>query len=173
MRIACVLASGFEDSEFRQPFDAFRRAGHDVTIVGLKRGEKLRGKRDRERIGTDKSVEDVAPSEFDALFIPGGHSPDVLRADRRMVAFTRGFADKPILSICHGPQLLMTAKMVAGRRMTAWKTVQPDLACCGATVVDEEVVIDGNLLTSRQPDDLPAFTRESLRLLEAGAPAHA
>lgn len=97
----------------------------------------------------------------------------MLRADPRFVAFTKAFADKPIVTICHGPQLLMTAELVKGRRMTAWKTVQVDLRCAGAEVVDEAVVVDGNLVSSRQPGDIPAFIERSLAILRQSANAHA
>jgi protease I len=105
--------------------------------------------------------------EFDALLIPGGDSPDHLRADNRAGEFTRAFAaaDKPILAVCHGPQLLSTADAIGGRRLTAWQTIQDDLRRMGEKVVDQEVVVDGNLVTSRKPDDLEAFTRESVALL--------
>jgi protease I len=100
--------------------------------------------------------------------IPGGYSPDHLRADERFVRFTRAFFDKPrpVFAVCHGPQLLMTAGVVRGRRMTAWKTIQEDLRRADADVVDEPVVVDGNLVTSRQPSDLDDFSREAVRMLE-------
>ena len=173
MRIACVLAEGFEDSEFKKPYDAFRDAGHDVTIIGKKKGEKITGKNGKEKAKADLAIDEADADEFHALFIPGGHSPDMLRADPRFVEFTRDFDDRPILAICHGPQLLMTAGMVNGKKLTAWKTVQGDLRSTGANVVDEEVVVDGNLVTSRQPDDIPAFIERSLALLAEGASAHA
>ena len=168
MKIACVLAEGFEDSEFRVPYDKLRAAGHDVVVIGKKKGEKLEGKKGQESIATDTSIGDARPEQFDAIFIPGGHSPDQLRADAQFVTFARGFDKKPILAICHGPQLLITADMVRGRMMTAWQTVQVDLKNAGAKVVDREVVVDKNLVTSRKPDDLDAFVRESLRLLRNG-----
>lgn len=168
MRIACLLAQDFEDSEFRVPYDRFRAAGHEVVVIGTKAGTKLKGDKDREEITTDKGIDEVRPDEFDALFVPGGHSPDKLRADPRMVEFARAFGKKPIFAICHGPQLLMTAGMVDGRTLTAWQTVQADLRHTKAHVVDREVVVDGNLVTSRKPDDLDAFTREALRLLTNG-----
>lgn len=173
MKIACVLAPDFEDSEFRVPFDRFVAAGHEVTIVGLSEGAELAGKKGKEKVTADMGIEAARPEQFDALFIPGGHSPDALRADERMVAFTKAFASKPIFAICHGPQLLLTAGMVSGRTMTAWKTVQADLKLAGAHVVDREVVVDRDLVTSRKPDDLDAFTRESLKLLSSGSLAHA
>lgn len=168
MRIACLLDTGFEDSEFRKPYDAFTAAGHQVTVIGLKAGAELEGYRGRERTRTEKAVDEVAPDQFDALFIPGGYSPDHLRANPRMVDFTRAFFadERPVFAVCHGPQLLITAGVWKGRRLTAWTTIQEDLRQLGADVVDEEVVVDRNLVTSRKPDDLDAFTRESLRLLE-------
>lgn len=173
MRIACVLAEGFEDSELKLPFDAFRDAGHEVVIIGQKKGDKLAGKNGKETVKTDVAIADARPEDYHALFIPGGHSPDVLRGEPKFVAFAKAFADKPILAICHGPQLLMTAGLIEGKRLTAWKTVQSDLKLAGAEVVDEEVVVDGNLVTSRQPDDIPAFIERSLALLRQGANLHA
>ena len=168
MRIACVLGEGFEDSEFRVPYDRFRSAGHEVVVIGLKKGEVLKGYKGKERIQTERGVDEVRPDQFDALFIPGGQSPDHLRADPRMVEFTRGFRDRPIFAVCHGPQLLITADVVRGRKMTAWSTVQVDLRHAGAQVVDQEVVVDRNWVTSRKPADLDAFVRESLSLLGNG-----
>ncbi|HXU73653.1 MAG TPA: type 1 glutamine amidotransferase domain-containing protein [Polyangia bacterium] len=173
MRIACVLAGGFEDSEFRKPYDAFRDAGHDVTIIGKKKGDKLEGKNGKEKTQADLGIDEAHAEDYHALFIPGGHSPDMLRADPRFVTFVKAFADRPILAICHGPQLLISAGMTKGKKMTAWRTVQVDLGYTGANVVDEPVVVDGNLVTSRQPDDIPKFIERSLALLAEGARAHA
>jgi protease I len=168
MRIAALVGPGFEDSEFRVPFDRFRKAGHEVTVVGIKKGETLAGDKGHERTQVELAVTDARAEQFDALFVPGGHSPDFLRADDRAVEFVRSFGDKPIFAICHGPQLLITADMTRDRNMTAWKTIQVDLRNAGAKVVDKEVVVDRNLVTSRKPDDLDAFVGESLRLLENG-----
>lgn len=167
MKIACLLDNGFEDSEFKDPFDQFRAAGHQVTVIGFQPGAVLRGYRGHVEVTTDRSVTEVRPEQFDALFLPGGNSPDHLRADPGMVDFVRAFmADsRPVLAICHGPQLLLTADLVRGRRLTAWKTVQGDLRHAGAEVVDEEVVVDGNLVTSRQPGDIPAFVEKGLEVL--------
>ncbi|HEY3595748.1 MAG TPA: type 1 glutamine amidotransferase domain-containing protein, partial [Polyangiaceae bacterium] len=169
MRIAALVGPEFEDSEFRVPYDAFREAGHEVTVIGEKAGQTLEGHKKKQKAKVDRAIDDVKPEQFDALFIPGGHSPDALRADERMVRFTRAFAEKPIFAVCHGPQLLITAELVKGRTMTAWQTVQIDLRNAGAKVVDREVVVDGKLVTSRKPDDLPAFTRESLIVLKKGS----
>lgn len=169
MRIACVLAADFEDSEFQDPYDAFLQAGHEVTIVGLKAREALRGKKGQVTAMAEKSFDDVSPTDFDALFIPGGYSPDKLRAHQEAVIFVKEMMakSKPTLVICHGPQLLLTADEHKRHRMTAWKTVQGDLKKAGADVVDKEVVVDRNLVSARMPADLPAFIRESLRVLEA------
>jgi len=168
MRIACLLDSGFEDSEFRKPYDAFTQAGHQVTVIGLEPDRELKGYRGKEATRSEKGIEDVRPDQFDALFIPGGYSPDHLRANPRMVEFTKAFFEdeRPVFAVCHGPQLLIAARAWKGRRLTAWTTIQDDLRQLGADVVDEEVVVDGNLVTSRKPDDLEAFIRESLKLLE-------
>jgi protease I len=168
MRIACVLDVDYEDAEFKQPYDAFRKAGHQVTIVGPVADKELKGKRGAVTVKAEAGIDQVRPEQFDALFIPGGYSPDHLRADRQMVAFAKAFfdADKPVVAICHGPQLLMTARVVKGRTMTAWRTIQDDLQQVGANVIDREAVVDRNLVTSRQPSDIPAFIRESLKVLE-------
>jgi protease I len=168
MRIACVLDVDYEDSEFKQPYDAFKQAGHQVTVVGLQTGKELKGKQGKVTAKAETGIDQVRPDQFDALFIPGGYSPDHLRADPRMVTFTKTFfdTDKPVFAICHGPQLLLTARVYKGRKMTAWKTIQDDLSQVGTNVVDQEVVVDRNLVTSRQPSDIPAFIRESIKLLE-------
>jgi protease I len=162
-----VLANGFEDSEFKQPYDALRKDGHEVTIVGLETGAQLRGDKGRETATVERSFAEVAPSQFDALFIPGGFSPDRLRAHPSAVAFVKAFFDdeRPIMAICHGPQIFIPAGTYKGHRLTAWKTIQSDLKLLGADVVDQEVVVDRNLVTSRQPQDLPAFIRESLKIV--------
>jgi protease I len=173
MRIAALVGPGFEDSEFRVPYDRFKKAGHEVVVIGMKKGETLTGDKGRERAQVELDLSEARPDQYDALFIPGGHSPDYLRADDRAVEFVRRFRDKPIFAICHGPQLLITADMVRDRTITAWKTVQVDLKNAGGKVVDKDVVVDRNLVTSRKPDDLEAFVRESLRLVENQKSAHA
>jgi len=168
MRITCVLGPKFEDSEFKEPYDALRAAGHEVTVVGLETGAEILGDKGKVTARVDRSFKDVQPDDFDALLIPGGGSPDKLRAHDDAVRFVKAFteAGKPVFAICHGPQLLLTADEHLNHRMTAWKTIQGDLKKAGANVVDEEVVVDRNLVTSRQPSDIPAFIRESLKVLE-------
>jgi len=170
MKIACVLGQGFEDSEFRVPYDRLKQEGYQVDVVGLKAGEELKGYKGRETVKADKAIGDVRADDYDALLIPGGQSPDHLRIDKRMVDFVRQFeqAGKLIAAVCHGPQLLMAAHLVKGRTLTAWATVQDDLVQMGANVKDEPVVRDRNWITSRKPDDLPQFAEAIVEQLEAG-----
>jgi protease I len=169
MRIACILAAGYEDSEFQKPYDEFKVAGNETVVIGAEAGQELAGKRGESRTKANRGIDEVRPDQFGALFIPGGHSPDQLRADQRFVDFVKTFFKdaKPVLAICHGPQLFITADEYRNHRMTAWKTIQGDLKRVGADVVDAEVVVDRNLVTARQPSDIPAFVRESLKVLEA------
>jgi protease I len=168
VKVACLLGDGFEDSEFRKPYDALTAAGHVVDIIGVKAGEHLEGKGGKEELKTDKGIGDVRPEDYDLLLIPGGYSPDHLRHDKRFVDFVRVFDDskRPIAAVCHGPQLMMSAGIVrAGRKLTAWDTVQGDLRYTGAEVVDQPVVIDGNWVTSRKPEDLEQFSQAILNVM--------
>jgi protease I len=153
LSVVCLLGHGFEDSEFRVPYDRLRAAGIRVDVVGTKPGEELKGYRGKEKVRAERGIDDVRPDEYAAPFIPGGYSPDHLRADGRFVAFVKAFeaTGHPIAAVCHGPQLLMSAELVRGRTLTAWRTIQGDLRQMGATVRDEPVVVDRNWITSRQP----------------------
>ena len=166
-KIAVLLASDFEDSELTQPVEALRAAGHEVEILGSRSGESLEGKQGEASVTTDGAAKDSDPSTYDALLIPGGYSPDQLRTDEDVVDFVRRFASlgRPIAAVCHGPQLLIEAGVVAGKTMTSWPSVRTDLKNAGASVVDEEVCVDGRWITSRNPDDLPAFSRALLAQL--------
>lgn len=166
-KIAVLLASDFEDSEYEEPVKALREAGHEVIVIGRSKGETLEGKRGAVTAETDLGIDQANASDFDALLIPGGYSPDQLRVDNRMVAFTQAFgsSDKPIAAICHGPQLLIEAGAVDDKKMTSWPSVRTDLRNAGATVLDEEVVVDGHLITSRKPEDIPAFNTALLKQL--------
>ncbi len=159
-KVAFVLADMFEDSEFRVPYDRIRDAGHDVTVVGQEAGKELEGKQGDEKVTPEASADSVSPQDFDALVIPGGYSPDKLRTHEGLVKFVRAFfdADKPVAAICHAGSLLVEADAVRGRTVTSWPSVRTDMENAGATWVDKEVVEDGNLITSRKPDDLDAFT---------------
>ncbi|WJD49840.1 type 1 glutamine amidotransferase domain-containing protein [Enterobacter sp. PGRG2] len=167
-KIAVLITDEFEDSEFTSPAEAFRKAGHEVITIEMEAGKTVKGKKGEASITIDKGIDEVKPDEFDALLLPGGHSPDTLRGDDRFVTFTREFVDsgKPVFAICHGPQLLISAEVVRGRKLTTVKPIVIDLKNAGADFYDQEVVIDNNqIVTSRTPDDLPAFNREALRLL--------
>jgi protease I len=166
-KIAVIITEMFEDVEYTQPAEAFRKEGHSLVHVGLKQGETVKGKKKETPVTIDKAVSDVTADDFDALLIPGGYSPDKLRIDEDAVAFARNFVQsgKPVFSICHAPQLLITARVLDGRRMTGYKSVIQDIKNAGAEFVDAEVVVDGNLVTSRNPDDLPAFIKASLEKL--------
>jgi protease I len=116
----------------------------------------------------DKAVKEVSVDDFDVLFIPGGYSPDKLRVDENAVQFVKRFVEtgKPVFSICHAPQILITAQVLQGRKITSWKSVIQDVKNAGATFIDQEVVEDGNLVSSRSPDDIPAFIQACLKKLE-------
>src|SRR4051794_9951537 len=119
-KIACLLAEGFEDSEFRIPYDRLRTAGYDVEIIGTKVGEELSGYKKRETATTDLSIDEARPESYAGLLIPGGQSPDHLRVDRRFVDFVKEFdaSGRPLAAVCHGPQLLLTAELQRGRTLT-------------------------------------------------------
>jgi len=168
MKIACILGQGFEDSEFRIPYDRLRQEGYQVDLLGLKAGEELKGYKGKEKVKAEKGIAEVSADDYDALLIPGGQSPDHLRIDKRVVDFVRQFdrQGKLIAAVCHGPQLLITAGLVKGRTLTAWATIQEDLRQIGATVKDEPVVRDRNWITSRKPEDLKAFSDAIIEYLE-------
>jgi len=175
MKIACLLGQGFEDSEFRVPYDRLRKEGYQVDVIGAKAGEELKGYKGKETVKVEKAIDSVDPEDYDALLIPGGQSPDHLRVDKRFVQFTKNFdaSGKLIAAVCHGPQLLAAAHLVKGRTLTAWSTVMDDLQQMGANVRDEEVVRDRNWITSRKPDDLPAFSSAIIETLEGSDDAPA
>jgi len=167
MKIAAVLTNLFEDQEFTDPEKAFKEAGHQVVTIEKKAGNVVKGKEGKASVTVDKGIDDVNSDQFDALLIPGGFSPDQLRADEKFVAFAKSFmeANKPIFAICHGPQLLIQTELLKGRTLTGFTSIEVDLVNAGAKFEDKEVVVDGNLVTSRTPKDLPAFKREALKLL--------
>jgi protease I len=166
-KIAIIITDLFEDAEYSAPVDAFKDAGHEITRIGLKEGKKAKGKTRGLSVKIDKAVKQVAVDDFDALLIPGGYSPDKLRVDEDAVRFVKEFVQsgKPVFSICHAPQLLITAQVLKGRKITGYKSIIQDIKNARAEFVDQEVVEDGNLISSRNPGDLPAFIRASLRKL--------
>lgn len=167
-KIACLITNMFEDVEYTEPVKSFKEAGHEVLTIEKEKGKSVKGKQGEAAVQIDESIDNVNPQEFDALFLPGGFSPDQLRADDRFVQFAKTFMDekKPVFAICHGPQLLLTAKTLEGRDATGYKSIKVDMEYAGANYQDTEVVVCQNqLVTSRQPDDIPAFTHEAFKLL--------
>lgn len=161
--VAILAADGVETVELEQPRAAVQEAGGQVQVVSLKPGEIQARNHDLEPAGTfpvDRTVSDVSVDDFDALVLPGGTvNPDKLRMDDSAVSFVRDFVNsgKPVAAICHGPWTLVEAGVVGGRTVTSYPSIRTDLRNAGANVVDEEVVVDGNLISSRSPRDLPAF----------------
>jgi deglycase len=168
-KVAILLGQAFEDSEFKVPYDRLKAEGLEVDIIGREAGEELKGDKGKVSVKATKSIDQARPDQYDALVIPGGYSPDKLRADERFVRFVRDFdrTGKPLAAVCHGPQLLITAGLVKGRTLTAWKTIQEDLRQIGASVKDEPVVRDGNWITSRKPDDLQHFSDALVQALKS------
>lgn len=172
-RIAILATDGFEQSELEGPRDALNTAGASVTVVSMKSGE-IQGMNHMEKgapVRVDLTLEEADTGEFDGLVIPGGlYNPDTLRSTPEAVNFTRAFAEagKPIAAICHGPWLLVEAGVARGRRMTSWPAIRTDVENAGGEWVDEEVVVDNGLVTSRKPDDIPAFNRKMIEEFAEG-----
>ena len=166
-KIGVLIGPNFEDVEYTKPSKAFKEAGHELTHIGLKGGQTVNGKEGKTKVTVDKSVKDVSVDDFDAILIPGGCSPDKLREDQNVVQFTKEFVEsgKPVFAICHAPQLLITAQVIKGRRVAGWKSIVQDIKNAGAEYVNEEVVEDGNIISSRGPDDIPSFIAASLKRL--------
>lgn len=167
-KIVVILGDMFEDTEYTEPVKAFKENNHKITIVGLKKGQIVKGKRGTASETIEKSFQEVNPEDFDALLIPGGYSPDELRANENAVEFTKEFVEsnKPVFAICHAPQILITAQVLKGRKITGWKSIKQDIINAGAIFIDKEVVIDDNIISSRSPADIPAFIKASLKKLE-------
>lgn len=165
MRVLLVSAEGFEDTELLVPWYRLREAQIDVDIASSKPGS-FSGKHGYE-VSATLGMGDVRPEHYDLLLLPGGKAPAKLREDQRLLEIARSFFDagKPVAAICHGPQILVSAGLLQGRTATCYRTVAPELTEAGAEYRDEPLVVDGNLITSRQPDDLPVFTREIMRRL--------
>jgi protease I len=169
MKALIISADHFEDSELLYPYYRLQEAGLAVDIASIARG-KIHGKHGYE-VSADQSLRDIDPNEYDILVIPGGKAPASLRKEQAAVRIAQDFMrrNKPVAAICHGPQILITAGVLQGRRATCYHSVAEELKASGALYEDQEVVVDGMLVTSRQPADLPAFMRETVRLL--GKPA--
>jgi len=166
MKALIISADHFEDSELLYPFYRLQEEGLQVDIASIARG-KINGKHGYE-IVVDKALRDIDPKAYDLLVLPGGKAPAKLRKEPAAVAIAQDFmrSNKPVAAICHGPQILITAGVLEGRRATCYPSVAEELQESGALYEDNEVVVDGKLVTSRQPSDLPAFMREIVRLLK-------
>jgi protease I len=178
LRVAILATDGVEQVELSEPRKALDAAGAKTTLVSLKDGE-IRGWNHTDwgqKFHVDLSLANAKPADFDALMLPGGViNPDRLRMEPKAVAFVKAFLDssKPVAAICHGPWMVLEAGGVRGHRITSWPSLKTDLKNAGAQWVDEQVVVDGKLVTSRKPDDIPAFNREMIKLFSlASAEAH-
>jgi protease I len=169
LKIAILVTDGFEEVELTEPRKALDQAGADTRVVSPQ-GDEVRGWNFTDwgqTLPVDLKLDQARPQDFDALLLPGGViNPDKLRIVPAAIAFVRAFFDagKPVAAICHGPWAINAADKARGRRMTSWPSVRTDLRNAGADVVDQEAVVDGNLVTSRKPDDIPAFNREMIKL---------
>jgi protease I len=176
-KVAFLATDMVEQVELTEPWQAVQDAGGTTELLSLEEGE-IQGFDHYDKADTfnvDRKVEDVSIDDYDALVIPGGvGNPDTMRADENAVRFVREFfeAGKPVAAICHAPWMLVEADVVRGRRLTSFSSIKTDVENAGGNWVDEEVVVDGNLVTSRNPDDLPAFNQELVELF-AKAPAGA
>ena len=172
-KMAILVADGFEQVEMTKPREALDEAGAETKVVSLKSG-KIQGMHHADkgdRFDVDLAVDQARPEEFDALIIPGGLlNPDALRSNENALEFTRHFfrEGKPVATICHGPQVLISAGLVRGRTMTSWAAIKADMRNAGANWVNEEVVVDNGLVTSRKPDDIPAFNKKMLEEFAEG-----
>lgn len=170
-RVLILATHGFEQSELIEPKKALEAAGIETVVASPESGS-IKGWHQKdwgESVPVDASIDDVAVGDFDALMLPGGQmNPDILRMDERVIGLVEDFDDagKPIAAICHAPWLLAEADILDGRTVTGWPSIRTDLENAGADVVDQEVAIDDNLITSRKPEDIPAFSRALIEALE-------
>jgi protease I len=172
-KVAIIAADMVEEVELVEPRRALEKAGAETELISLEPGE-IQGFDHFDKAHThkvDRTIEDADPSDYDSLMIPGGvGNPDRLRGDIEMVRFTRDFFEqgKPVAAICHAPWLLVEAGVLTGRRLTSWPSLETDIRNAGGDWVDEEVVVDDGLVTSRRPDDIPAFNRKMIEKFAEG-----
>ena len=172
-KVAILATDGFEQAELMEPKRALDEAGATTHVVSIKSGE-IKGWKSKDwgdSIRVDRTVDQVRASEYDALVLPGGViNPDHLRTEPKAVEFVKQFVQsgKPVAAICHGPWTLIEAGAVRGRKLTSWPSLKTDLKNAGANWVDERVVLDGNVITSRQPDDIPAFSQKIIEEIADG-----
>jgi protease I len=169
MKALIVSAEGFEDTELLVPYYRFLEEGIETDIASITKG-RIKGKHGYE-VEVFTTLADVAADEYDVLLLPGGRAPAAVRKEETALELARDFfrKNKPAAAICHGPQVLISAGLLKGRRATCYRTVADELKGAGARYEDAPVVVDGTLVTSRQPSDLPAFLREVMKLIRARA----
>jgi protease I len=165
MKILMISADNFEDMELFFPYYRLREEGFHVDLASMKK-DRIKGKHGYE-ISVDKTLTEINPGDYDVLVLPGGKAPETIRKDKYALEIAKHFfgKNKPVAAICHGPQTLISAGLLKGRRATCYKSVAPEMKEAGAIYEDKEVVVDGNLVTSRQPSDLPAFMREMMKMI--------
>ena len=175
-KVAILTEEGFEQVELTSPLEALKNAGAQADVISPKSG-KIKAWNHTDwgiEIDVDKELSTVSPDDYDALVLPGGvMNPDKLRQNKEAVAFVSAFLDegKPVAAICHGPQVLIETGMISGRNMTSYPSLQTDLKNAGVNWTDEEVVVDKGLVTSRTPDDLPAFNKKMIEEIAEGVHA--
>ncbi|MEE8413051.1 MAG: type 1 glutamine amidotransferase domain-containing protein [Dehalococcoidales bacterium] len=167
-RIAILAEEGFEDTELLESLRAMKDAGAKVVVVGSGSKQSYQSKHDTATITADTTADEVKAEDFDALIVPGGYAPDKMRLHQPMIDLVKKVyeAGKVVAAVCHGPQLLISADIVRGRRVTSWPSIAVDLKNAGALWIDEPVVQDGNLITSRKPADLPRFNKAIIQALQ-------
>ncbi len=175
-KVAVLVTDGFEQSEFEKPIEALKAAGAQVDVVSLRSGQVKGWKHTDwgDAFSVDKTVDSVTSEQYDGLVLPGGvMNPDKLRMNQDAVTFVKGFCDeqKPIAAICHGPWTLIETGYVKGKKMTSYPSIKTDLVNAGAEWADEEVIVDNGLVTSRNPDDLPAFCSKMVEEIAEGSHA--
>ncbi|MEP9412387.1 MAG: type 1 glutamine amidotransferase [Candidatus Brocadia sp.] len=166
MKALIISADNFEDSELLVPYYRLREEGIQVDIASIRK-DKIKGKHGYE-VAVNKTLQEVSPGDYDILILPGGKAPETIRKEKAAIEIVKYFfqKNKPVSAICHGPQILITAGLLKGRHATCYKSVAQEMKDGGAMYEDKEVVVDGNLVTSRQPSDLPAFLREIIKKLK-------
>lgn len=174
--VAILATDGFEQSELTEPRKALDQAGAKTAVISLKPGS-IRGWKSKnwgDEVAVDMTLDDADAGDFDALMLPGGvMNPDQLRTHPEAVAFVRSFfeSEKPVAAICHAPIMLIEANVLRDRHLTSWPSLQTDIRNAGGTWSDQEVVVDRGLVTSRKPDDIPAFNRKMIEEIAEGAPS--
>jgi deglycase len=172
-KVAILVTDGFEQAELLQPREALEIAGAETKVVSLKEGPVKGWDMTKwgKEVPADLTLDNAKPGDFDALLLPGGViNPDKLRMEPKAVAFVKAFfdANKPVAAICHGPWMVVEAGAARGRKIASWPSLKTDIRNAGAEWVDKEAVTDGNLVTSRKPDDIPAFNRAMIELIGSG-----